>query len=63
MKSVGDDLGCQSNSIQKHEEEKALKYYQYKSKGVRLNIVLHDSYQVDEIFMEIEERKQTLLDN
>ena len=71
LKSVGDDLGCKCNNIQKHEKREVLQNYQYKSKGVRrrpfifnfrLNIVLRDSYQANELFMEIEEWKQKFPD-
>ena len=62
---MGGDLGC--NKIQKHWERAVRKtIYMTRVKGserrpfifiFRLNIVLHDSYQVDEIVMEIEEWK------
>ena len=59
LKCVGDDLGCKCNNIQKHEDREVLQNYQYKGKGVRpfififrLNIVLRDWYQADEIVME-----------
>ena len=35
LKSVGDDLGCKCNNMQKHEEREVLQNYQYKGKGVR----------------------------
>ena len=62
LKSVDDDLDCKCNNIQKHEKREVLQNYQYKSKGVRrrpfifnfrLNIVLRDSYQANELFMEL----------
>ena len=63
---MGDDLGC--NNIQKHGEQTVLQNYLHdEDKGVReeiislifrWNIVLHDSYQVDEIVIEMEEWKQ-----
>ena len=62
---MGDSLGC--NNKRKHGEWAILQNYQHdEGKGVReeticfifrLNI-LHNSYQVDEIVMEIEEWKQ-----
>ena len=62
---MGGNLGC--NNIQKHGEQAVCKTtYMTRVKGserrpfifiFRLNIVLHDSYQVDEIVMEIEEWK------
>ena len=62
---MGGDLGC--NNIQKHREQAVCKTsYLTRVKGserrpfifgFRVNIVLHDSYQVDEIVMEIEEWK------
>ena len=62
---VGGDLGC--NNIQKHGEQAVCKItYMTRVKRserrpfifiFRLNSVLHDSYQVDEIVMEIEEWK------
>ena len=65
LKCVGDDLGWKCNKIKKHEDREVLQNYQYKGKGVkpfififRLNIVLRDSYQADEIVMEIEEWKK-----
>ena len=63
---MGDDLDC--NNIQKHGEQTVLQNYLHdEDKGVReeaiflifrWNIVLHDSYQADEIVIEIEEWKQ-----
>ena len=60
---MGGDLGC--NNIQKHGEQAVLQNYPYdEDEGVReeiifvifrLNIVLHDSYEANEIVMEIEE--------
>ena len=62
---MGGDLGC--NNIQKYGEQAVCKTtymtrVQESERGpfifiFRLNIVLHDSYQVDEIVMEIEEWK------
>ena len=62
---MGGDLGC--NNIQKHGEQVVCKTTcMTKIKGsqrrsfifiFRLNIILHDSYQVDEMVMEIEEWK------
>ena len=62
---MGGDLGF--NNIQKHGEQEVCKTtYMARVKGserrpfilnFRLNIVLHDPYQVYEIVMEIEERK------
>ena len=62
---MGCDLDC--NNIQKHGEEAVCKTtYMIRVKEserrpfifiFRWNIVLHDSYKVDEIFMEIEEWK------
>ena len=62
---MGGDLGC--NNMQNHGEQVACKNtYMTRVKGsekrpfifiLGLNIVLHDSYQVDEIVMEIEEWK------
>ena len=62
---MGGDLGC--NNIQKHGEQAVCKTtYMTRVKAserrsfifiFRLNIVLYDSYQVDEIVMEIEEWK------
>ena len=62
---MGSDLGC--NNIQKHGEQAVYKTtYMTRVKRserrpfifiFRLNIVLHDSYQVDEIVMKIEEWK------
>ena len=66
---MGDELGC--NSKQKHGEQTVLQNYLHNgSKGVReetifffgLNIVLHNSYQADEIVMEIIEWKQKVPD-
>ena len=63
---MGDDFDC--NNIQKHGEQTVLQNYLHdEDKGVReetiflifrWNIVLHDSYQADEIVIEIEEWKQ-----
>ena len=64
---MGDSLGC--NNKQKHGEWAILQnYLDDEGKGVReeticffvfrLNIVLRNSYQADEIVMEIEEWKQ-----
>ena len=63
---MGDDLDC--NNIQKHGEQTVLQNYLHdEDKGVReetifsifrWNIVLHDSYQADEIVTEIEEWRQ-----
>ena len=63
---MGDDLDC--NNIQKHGEQTVLQNYLHdEDKWVReetiflifwSNIVLHDSYQADEIVIEIEEWKQ-----
>ena len=63
---MGDDLDC--NNIQKHGEQTVLQNYLHdEDKRVReetiflifrSNIVLHDSYQADEIVIEIEEWKQ-----
>ena len=63
---MGDDFCC--NNIQKHGEQTVLQNYLHdEDKGVReetislifrWNIVLHDSYQADEIVIEIEEWKQ-----
>ena len=60
-----------SNNIQKHGEQTVLQNYLHdEDKGVReetiflifrWNIVLHDSYQADEIVTEIEEWKQKVL--
>ena len=68
---MGDDIGC--NNIQKHGEWAVCKTtYMTRVKGsekrpfifiFRSNIVLHDSYQVDEIVMEIEEWKQKVPGN
>ena len=62
---MGGDLGC--NNIQKHRKQTVCKTsYLTRVKGserrpfifvFRVNIVLHDSYQVDKIVMEIEEWK------
>ena len=62
---MGGELGC--NNIQKHGEQAVYKTtYMARVKGsekrpfifiFRLNIVLHDSYQVDKVVMEIEEWK------
>ena len=66
---MGDDLS--RNNIQKHEEQTVMQNYIHdEDKGVReetiflifrWNIVLHDSYQADEIVTEIEELKQKVL--
>ena len=63
---MGDDLDC--NNIQKHGQQTILQNYLHdEDKWVReetiflifrSNIVLHDSYQADEIVIEIEEWKQ-----
>ena len=67
---MGDDLGC--NNIQKHGKQTVLQnQLDDDDKGVRqetffffrLNIVLHDSYQADEIVMEIEEWQQKVPDD
>ena len=68
---IGDYLGCKN--IEKHGKWAVLKNYIHdKGKGAerapfifvfRLNIVLHDSYQVDEIVMEIEEWKEKVPGN
>ena len=68
---MGDDLGC--NNIQKHGAREVLQNYQYdKGKGskrgsfifiFRLDIFLCDSYQVDEVVMEIEEWNQKVPDD
>ena len=60
---MGDDLGC--NSIQKYGEQAVCKAtYMMRVKGsdrrpfifiFRLSIVLHDSYQLEEVAMEIKE--------
>ena len=60
-----------SNNIQKHGEQTVLQNYLHdEDKGVReetiflifrWNIVLHDSYQADEIVTEIEEWKQKVI--
>ena len=59
---MGEYLGC--NNIQKHGEQTVLQnqlddeHKQVREETFfifRLNIVLHDSYQVDEIVMEVEE--------
>ena len=65
---MGDDLDC--NNIQKHGEQTVLQNYLHdEDKGVReetiflifrWNIVLHNSYQADEIVIEIEEWKQNV---
>ena len=62
---MGDDLGC--SNIQKHGEHAVLQNYLHdEDKGVREknifltfwgNIVLHDSYQADEIVIEIGNKK------
>ena len=62
---MGDDLDC--NNIQNYGERTGLQNYLHdEDKGVReetiflifrWNIVLHDSYQADEIVIEIEEWK------
>ena len=71
-KSVGDDLGCKCNNKHKHEERKCCKFTKIRVNGserrpfifiFRLIIVLRDSYQADEILMEIEECKQKVSDN
>ena len=59
------------NNIQKHGEQTVMQNYLYdEDKGVReetiflifrWNIVLHDSYQADEIVTEIEEWKQKVV--
>ena len=58
--------------MQKHEEREVLQNYRYKGKGVkketiyfifRLNIVLRNSYQANEIVTELEEWKQKIPDN
>ena len=66
---MGDELGW--NNVQKHGEQTAMQNYLYdEDKGVReetiflifrWNIVIHDSYQADEIVTEIEEWKQKVL--
>ena len=66
---MSDDLGW--NNIQKHREQTIMQNYLHdEDKGVReetiflifrWNIVLHDSYQADEIVTEIEEWKQKVL--
>ena len=66
---MSDDLGW--NNIQKHGEQTVMQNYLHdEDKGVReetiflifrWNIVLHDSYQADEIVTEIEEWKQKYL--
>ena len=66
---MSDDLGW--NNIQKHGEQTVMQNYLHdEDKGVReetiflifrWNIVLHDSYQADEIVTEIEEWKQKVL--
>ena len=63
---MDDDLGW--NNKQKHGKQTVMQNYLHdEDKGVReetiflffrWNIVLHDSYQADEISTEIEERKQ-----
>ena len=63
---MSDDLGW--NNIQKHGEQTVMQNYLHdEDKGVReetiflifrWNIVLHDSYQADEIVTEIEEWRQ-----
>ena len=68
---MGGEFDC--NNIQKHEEQADCKIiYVTRVKGserrpflfiFRLNIVRQDSYQVDEIVMEIEEWKQTFPGN
>ena len=69
---MGDDLG--RNNIQRETwREKSFKITNMiRVKGSerrpfifisRLNIVQHDSYQADEIVMEIEEQKQKVADN
>ena len=68
---MGGKLGC--NNIQKHGKQADSKTtYMTMVKGserrpfifiFRLNIVLHDSYQVDEIVMEIEKWKQKVSGN
>ena len=35
LKSVGDELGCKYNNIEKHEGREVLQNYQYNGKGVR----------------------------
>ena len=59
----GDNIGC--NNIQKHGEQNVLHNYLHdENKGVRKetialifrwNVVLHDSYEADEIVIEIQE--------
>ena len=50
------------NNIQKHGEQAVIQNYLHgEDKGVRENIVLHDSYQADEIVTEIEEWKQKVM--
>ena len=44
LKSVGDDLGCKCNNIQKREKREVLQNYQYKSKGVRRRQKFPDKY-------------------
>ena len=73
MKSAGDGLVCKWKNIQKHEERKSCKINKItRVKGsekrsfifiFRLNIVLHESYQANEVIVEIEEWKQKVPDN
>ena len=50
------------NNIQKHGEQAVIQNYLHgEDKGVRENIVLHDSYQADETVTEIEEWKQKVI--
>ena len=66
---MSDDLGW--NNIQKHGEQTVMQNYPHdEDKKVReetiflifrWNIVLHDSYQADEIVTEIEEWKQKVI--
>ena len=66
---MGDDLDC--NNIQNYGEPTGLQNYLHdEDKGVReetiflifrWNIVLHNSYQADEIVTEIKERKEKVL--
>ena len=65
---MGDDLGW--NNIQKHRKQTVMQNYLHdEDKGVReetiflifrWNLVLHHSYQADEIATEIEEWKQNV---
>ena len=66
---MGIHLGC--NNIQKHGEQRVLqKYLHDENKGVReettflrVNMVLHNSYQADKIVTEIEEWEQKVPDD